>query len=121
MPPVVRDERMGPAKVAVAVPRTSRAPERSRFAKDEVPEREVMVPSLRMVPPTFKAVLMVDEPRVSNELPTFRFWDVEKYVDDASPVTMRSFPTFRFCNVERYVDDALVMVPAVAESAVVEA
>src|SRR3989344_3837758 len=71
-PPVDNDERRGPAKVAVAEPRTSKAPERSRFTREEVPERDVMMPSERMVPPTLSAVLMVDEPRVSNELPTLR-------------------------------------------------
>ena len=72
-------------------------------------------------PPTLSVVRMVADAAVSSMLPTKRFCDVEKYVDDASPVIKRSLPMLRFCVVERYVDEAFVMVPAVAESAVVEA
>ena len=84
------------------------------------PNVEVALGALKDVP-TFKTVLMVAEAAVSSVLPTFRFWLVEKYVDDASPVMRRSLPIVAFCSVEKYVVEALVIVPADAESAVVEA
>ncbi len=58
---------------------------------------------------------------MNKSLPTFRFWLVEKYVEDASPVMNRSPPMFAFCRVERYVVLALVAKRLFAVSAVDEA